>query len=252
MITSKWFNTIPKLAILFLVPAIIATLLNFNQWSYWFMPPSLDPLVDQFSSVENLGYYDLESNDRSSEYIITNGDPSLGSYGFDSTPSRFIIDYDMYRIPRWAQDEGITSIKSLDNNTLIMLEQMISELDWSIRFSDNADMSDVLLPYSSALYPVGYVVKGEDPNGNSLMLISMINVISGDSYRYNEALFEITSTGFNLLETNTYNYDSAGIEFAQWPFWFFVVFLISYILLMTSEILARFAKVMNKPIAVQS
>lgn len=62
--------------------------------------------------------------------------------------------------------------------------------------------------YTASLYPV----LSECRAGASPAL--------DDHYRYHEGLFRRANDQFVLERTHTYRYDSAGIEFAQWPFWF--------------------------------
>ncbi|XWX03430.1 hypothetical protein VZO05_13060 [Aggregatilineales bacterium SYSU G02658] len=239
MMSSKAINRMYEIILLFLIPSVVATILNFAQWNYLFIPPSLDPLITDFSSVDSLGYYDLEPHSDRSGYMAINGNPARGEYGFNSsTANAFIVDYDMHRVPRWALTQGVDRITPLDERTLTQLESLITQASWSIETPHRATVLDNVPAYAASLFPVGYVMQGRDKNGNDLVLMSMVRCISGDSYGYHEALFQMSDDGPILLKTNNYNYDDAGVEFAQWPFWFFIVFLVCYVAFLIGHLVA--------------
>ncbi len=233
MIIFRVFRQIRHIALFFLIAVVTATICNFSQWNYLFIPPSLDPMIKDFKSVESLGHYDLEPHSNASGYMAINGDQAGGEYGFFANASEFIVDYDVYRIPRWAQSQSVDRITPLNEHMLTQLEQLVAQLNWPVEFPTTTTLPDNLPADSPALFPVGYVIQGRDTSGNDLMLVSMVRMISDDSYGYHEALFQMSDDDVILLETNDYNYDIAGVEFAQWPFWFlfaslgwYVVFLI--------------------------
>jgi hypothetical protein len=236
---SKALSWMSQIALLFIIPIVVATILNFAQWNYLFIPPSLDPMVADFSSVDSLSYYDLEPHSDRSGYIAINGDPAHGEYGFFATASEFIVDYDMHRVPRWALEQGVDRITPLDERTLTQLEQLITQASWPTETPLGATGLDNVPAYAATLFPVGYIMQGQDKSSNDLILVSMVRCISDDSYGYHEALFQMSDDGSILLETNNYNYDNAGVEFAQWPFWFFIIFVGCYIIFLISHLVAR-------------
>lgn len=252
MMISKALSRMSRIALFFLIPIVVATMCNFAQWNYLFIPPPLDPMVTDFSSVESLGYYDLEPHSDKSGYLVINGDPARGEYGFISTASEFIVDYDMYRMPRWARTQNINSITPLGERTLTQVEQLVAQTGWPIEFSPSTIVPDNVPAYSASLFPVGYVIQGQDKSGNDLMLVSMVRCISDDSYGYHEALFQMSDDGAILLETNNYNYDNAGVEFAQWPFWFIIAFLGWYVVILICWLVVRLLnKNQNDRVALQ-
>jgi hypothetical protein len=163
--------------------------------------------VEDFASVDSLGYYDLDPDDTALGYYAINGDVEISARSFS------FIDDDRARVPQWAQTQGVVDISPLSDSWLDDLPHAIDQAGWPVEF---------LRGYNDTPYylPVGYVVQGTDHNGDPLVLISMARVIRDDHYGIHEGLFRPTNNRLVLVESNSFNYDSAGLEFLQWPFWF--------------------------------
>jgi len=245
-----------QMSLFFLVPICVATLCNFAQWNYLFIPPSLDPMVTKFSSVDSLSYYRFKPHNEGVGYEAINGNPARAQYGFTATPSYFFVEYDMDRVTRWAGRQGVNQITPLDEAALTQLEQIIAQLNWHVEFyiTTRYIITNRVVPDLPTIYhePTGYIVQGSDEDGNSLMLISMSSLLSDDSYGYHEAVFQLTDDDATVLATNTYNYDSAGIEFAQWPFWFLFAFLFWYLLILVGHLVAKLLNKLNNRVIVHS
>lgn len=199
---SRVYTVLRPLALLFFIPAVVATLCNFSLWNYWFTPPTLDRLTADFASVESIGYYTMQPDETKRGYSAVNSEPWWGWDNRALAP----LDPDLVRLPLWAEAQAVASLTPLDAIPLSQVTTMISHAGW---IQDDYKWQ-----------PLGYVLRGRDRNGSVLMLLSMKWCIRDDHYAYYEGLFHLTENGFTLLASNQYNYDVAGVEFAQWPFWF--------------------------------
>jgi hypothetical protein len=219
------------------LPALVATLCTAALWGYPFTPPPISRLLPM-SSFNSVGYYALDIT-ADGEFVAFNSSPTYNLSLRDEPYNRPVLAV--------GTSLGFTSIP---DERLAQVADALHAQNWrlfapDIDYAASSPASESgarTFPRDGRAFwyalPRGYVIEGTAENGTPLVFISAssMNAVDGndDHYYYYEALFESTGSALALRDWHTFAYDSSGIEFAQWPFWYMaVVLLFAFIYLVT-------------------
>ncbi|MBE2266833.1 MAG: hypothetical protein IAE80_01290 [Anaerolinea sp.] len=207
-----------------LIPIILAALMSYSLWNYFLTPPSVDALANGMwaGTVSYFEYRAEADADGNLTIVPVNTQPNESLYRYNDPPVE-VHDY--------AQRHGAPFLVTLPDETLTQIHQTTRLLGWKL-YPDELDM----LPRYGGFAGRGFLVQGGDLQG-SVVLLGMTGTWadyvetgefnSDDTYNAYHALFKVNDDGtWSLIAQQYFRFDSAGIEFAQFPFLLIVACLV--------------------------
>jgi len=206
--------------------------LSHAYWGYWFAPPELDPLTEPFAEMNSIAQFGIAPDEDGGTFAYT-PDGRLSDLDFG-----FLRHAPYLRVPYIAVENGLPEFEILDEAELVALNNLVQAQEWvwfstavtsmplnnlQFRLRENVYCvsQDFRISQICFQLPFGYVIRGVDNDGDTLLLINLgwaAGIGSGDDhYQYYEALFEQQSDGtFKPLVSNQFAFDMGNLEGLPW------------------------------------
>ncbi len=196
---SVWIY-ITAILICFLIPAIPAANFSKNYWGYYFTRPGLLPSLSSFSKIED----------------IVNLDMGIGTHIFEQDIYSISKEIERFKENPYYSRDGKAFSYFIDRGILSSEQTFPKIIDFSTFHHLIKTAPIYRIPdkgYEEHFYMNGFAITGQSATGQSLLYLSIFGgQVSNDHHPFYELLFNFSDGHYELIDSQVFYVDVAGIE----------------------------------------